>query len=302
MQVTTLSGHQNPIYAVKYHPTKNLFYTAGNDKGIVEWDSNSNTPQRIFNAIRATTYALELLNDIDILVAGCNNGDLLLIDLKEFKLIKKINLTSAIFSIKYVESKNEFIISTDSGVMYIISLNQQEIVHQFKASSQKIRSFAINSNLNNLTIVANDGLISFYNLDDYTFINQFKGNDMGVSALAYDTTNKFLITGGKDANLKVWNLENLEIDKEFAAHLFTIYNIINHPFLPYFATASRDKSIKIWRSSDYSLFKNLSIDKGYEGHRLSVNDITWSNDGKQLVSVSDDKMVKVWDFEGESKL
>jgi WD40 repeat protein len=297
LQVTTLSGHQNPVYAVKYHPTKPYFYTAGNDKGIVEWDVNTNTHQRIFNAIKATTYALEIIEEQDVLVAGCNNGDLLLIDLKEFKLIESIKLGSAIFKIKFLKFKNELLISTDKGIMYVLSLNQNEIVHQFTASNQKIRSFEVNTALNNLTIVSNDGMMSFYHLDDYTFINQFKGHDMGTSALAYDSSNKFLITGGKDANLKVWDLENMICTKEFAAHLFTIYKIIFHPNLPYFATASRDKSIKIWRSDDFTLFKNLSKEKGYDGHRLSVNDMSWSSDGKKLISVGDDQMVKVWDFD-----
>jgi centriolar protein POC1 len=297
IQVSTLSGHQNPIYAVKSHPSKPVFYSGGNDKGIVEWELNSNVHTRVFSQVKATVYALEVIDAKNLLLAGCNNGDLLFIDLENFTLLKSIKLSSAIFNIKYIEAKDEILISTDKGIIYIVALNQYEIVHQFAASEQKIRSFAVNAALNTLTIVANDEMISFYSLDDYAFINQIKGHDMGTSALAYDPENKYLITGGRDANLKIWDLENLSCIKEFPAHLFAIYRIIYHPYLPYFATASRDKSIKIWRGTDFSLFKNLSKDKGYEGHRLSVNDICWSGDGKKLLSVSDDKMVKVWDLD-----
>jgi WD40 repeat protein len=33
----TLSGHKNPVYAISDGLDNHTFYTAGNDKGVVEW-------------------------------------------------------------------------------------------------------------------------------------------------------------------------------------------------------------------------------------------------------------------------
>ena len=297
MKATTLQGHNNPIYAVIAHPIEDLCYTAGNDKGIVEWNLGTKTHQRVFNQIKQTVYSLEIITELDLLVAGCNDGNLCFFDLKTTKFLVTINLSSAIFHLKYVESKKELIASTDKGFIFIINPNEKTIIHQFQSGSQKVRSFANNLENKLLATVSNDEFIRIYNLDDYSLNHQFKGHDLGIGTIAFSPDRKYLLTGGRDAHLKVWNTTNWTCEHSFAAHLFAIYQITYHPSLPYFATASRDKSIKIWRSKDFSLFKNLSIEKAKEGHRLSVNDVCWSNDGKQLLSVSDDKMLKIWDFE-----
>lgn len=298
MKANTLEGHNNPIYAVIAHPIENLGYSAGNDKGIVEWNLDTKTHQRVFNQIKETVYSLEIITELNLLIAGCNDGNLCFFDLSTTKLLANLNLGSAIFDLAYIESKKELIASTDKGFIYIINPDEKIIIHQFQSGNQKVRSFAFHQQQNLLATVSNDENIRIYNFEDYSLIYQLKGHDLGVGSVAFSPDGKHLLTGGRDAHLKVWNTTNWNCEQSFAAHLFAIYQIIFHPNLPYFATSSRDKSIKIWRSEDFSLSKNLSIEKSREGHRLSVNDICWSNNGKQLLSVSDDKMLKIWDFEG----
>ncbi len=295
MKATTLPGHSNPIYAVIAHPNKNLFYTAGNDKGIVEWDSHTQKHNRVFNQIKSTVYALAIADELNLLIAGCNDGNILFLDLATTQLLATIAVKGAVFDLNFVAHKNEIVASTDSGQIVVINPIEKKIIHQFQSGNVKIRSIAYHKNLNFMATVSNDELIRIYALDDYTFVTQFKGHENGVGSVAFSNDGKYLITGGRDAHLKVWNTQNWQCENDFAAHLFAIYRIIIHPNQPFFATASRDKSIKIWRLEDFSLYKKLSIDKAQEGHLLSVNDICWSADGKELFSVGDDKMVKIWE-------
>lgn len=297
MKATTLQGHNNPIYSVIAHPNKNLFYTAGNDKGIVEWDLKTQKHHKIFNRVKNTVYALAIIDNLNLLVAGCNDGNILLFDIVTTQLLETIVVKGAVFDLKFISHKNEILASTDSGQIVIINPREKKIIHQFQSGNDKIRSFTYHKNLNFMVTVSNDEYIRIYALDDYTFITQLKGHENGVGSVAFSNDGKLLITGGRDAHLKVWNTQNWECEHDFAAHLFAIYQIIIHPNLPFFATASRDKSIKIWRLEDFSLYKKLSIDKAKEGHLLSVNDICWSADGKELLSVGDDKMVKIWEFD-----
>lgn len=297
MRAVTLSGHSNPIYTVIAHPNEVLLYTAGNDKGIVEWDISKGAPNRIFKQIKNTVYSLEIITESNLLIAGCNDGNICFFDLNTTQLIGTLSVGSAIFQLKYLAHKKELIASTDQGLIFIINPFEQKLIHQFPSGTQKVRSFAIHQNLNLLATVSNDEMVRIYNLEDYIFSTEFKGHDLGIGSVAFSTDGKHLITGGRDAHLKVWEVNQWTNKADFAAHLFAIYKITYHPNKPYFATASRDKSIKIWRAEDFSLFKNLSIDKAKEGHRLSVNDICWSANGEHLLSVSDDKFLKIWDFE-----
>ncbi len=297
MKATTLPGHNNPIYTVIAHPDEELFYTAGNDKGVVEWNLETQVHQRIFNQLNHTVYALEIIPDLKLLVAGCNDGSICFFDSTNTSLLKTLKISSAVFHLKYIPAKSELLASTDKGDMLVIDPENYEKVHQFRSGNEKTRSFAHHQHLNLLATVSNDEMIRIYALDDYTLIHEFRGHDQGVGSVAFSPEGVHLLTGGRDAHLKVWNTSDWTCHKSFAAHLFAVYQIIFHPTLPYFATASRDKSIKIWRSEDFSLFRNLSIGKAREGHLLSVNDICWSADGNHLISVSDDKMVKIWDFD-----
>jgi WD40 repeat protein len=297
MKATTLLGHNNPIYSVIAHPNLRLFYTAGNDKGIIEWDLNTHQHRRIFNQIKSTVYTLFIIDELSLLIAGCNDGNILFFDLETTQLLETIFVRGAVFDLKFISYKNEILASTDSGQILIINPEERKIIHQFQSGNDKIRSIAYHKNLNFVATVSNDEFIRIYALDDYTFIIKLKGHENGVGSVAFSPDGKFMITGGRDAHLKVWNTQNWECEHNFAAHLFAIYQITIHPKLPFFATASRDKSIKIWRLEDFSLYKKLSIDKVKEGHLLSVNDICWSNDGKELLSVGDDKMVKIWEFD-----
>jgi WD40 repeat protein len=300
MKASTLAGHSNPIYAVIAHPFEPLLYTAGNDKGIVEWNSETKIHQRIFNQIQHTVYCLEIIPENNLLIAGCNDGNICFFDLSSTQLLGKLNAGSAVFHLKYIAHKIELIASTDRGTILVINPTDQKIIHQFQSGIQKVRSFTVHQQKNLLVSVSNDEMIRIYHLDDYSYINEFHGHEVGIGSVTFSNNGKYLLSGGRDAHLKVWDVNSWECKQDFAAHLFAIYKIVYHPTQPYFATASRDKSIKIWRADDWSLFKNLSIDKAKEGHRLSVNDICWSANGAHLFSVSDDKMLKIWDFEDVS--
>lgn len=296
MKATTLSGHSNPVYAVISHPTEALFYTAGNDKGIVEWDLETKSHKRVFKNIQRTVYALEIVPELNILYAGCNDGNLLIFDLETTALKTTLSLGSAIFSLKYIPHKEELICTTEKGLVFILSTTENKLVHQFQSGNAKVRSAAIHEKMNLLATVSNDEQVRIYNLDDFTLIQEFQAHANGVGSVSFSPDGTKLITGGRDAHLNSYNVFDCSLIQKFPAHLFAIYQIIFHPTEPFFATSSRDKSIKIWRAEDSSLFRILSIEKAREGHILSVNDIAWSNDGKYLLSVGDDKFVKIWEF------
>lgn len=296
MQAIDLVGHQNPIYTVIAHPQKRLAYTAGNDKGIVEWNLEKASFSRLLNQVKHTVYSLEIITDLNLLVAGCNNGDICFFDLESTLLVFSINTSSSVFCLKYIAEKQEILASTDDGKILIIHLPQKKIVHQFQSGLQKIRNFDVSLKHQLLVTASNDCQVRMYSLDDYTFIQQFEAHSMGVSSIKFSPDNQTILTGSRDAHIKVWNISNLYL-KQWAAHLFAVYQISFHPNLPYFASCSRDKSIKIWRTTDNSLFKNLSWEKNKTAHRLSVNQITWSYDGKILLSVGDDKLLKLWKFD-----
>ncbi len=291
---STLPGHQNPIFCVEkgYHP--HTFFTAGNDKGVVEWDSENNAFKRILCAVSSSVYALRMIAGTPILAIALREGKLLFVHVEEQKLVASIQLSAkAIFSLVHMPWKNELLAAGEEGTLYVIDLETYKNIYEKRISPTTIRAIAIDEGLGRIALADKDGQVYLLDSADFHMITNSKLHSMPATSLAF-IDNK-LLSGGRDAQLVISDPNQLTSNFSFVPHLFTVYGIYPHPKAPIFTTVSRDKSLKFWSADDFALLKNMSREKMQDGHHLSVNAGVWSEDGKYFFSVSDDKLVKVWE-------
>lgn len=292
----TLSGHQNPIYALARSPQSEIFFSAGNDKGVVEWSMETMAFVKVKIPVQSSVYFLHY--DQDRLFIGERSGAFSVLDLNSGEIIARINAhLKPIFDIKTVKAKNELITTGEDGTVAVWSLNDFSEIYRFQAAYDTVRSIAISPDESEIAFGCKDHLIKIYNLADYSLKQNLDGHTLPVTSLAYHPENKYLISGSRDAQLKIWTLPHYELLQTIPAHMFTVYDIVFHPTLPYFATSSQDKSIKLWHAENFKLYKILSLEKAGIGHTHSINKIMWSNNGKFLISTGDDKKVMIWEME-----
>lgn len=297
--VQTFSGHQNPVYALSAAADGNIFYSAGNDKGIVEWSIEKMAFVKVKMPVQSSVYYLHYYNNK--LFIGERSGAFSVYDLKKEEIIVRINAhLKPIFDIKTVQSKNELITTGEDGTVAIWSLNDFKEIYRFQAAYDTVRTIAISPDETEIAFGCKDHLIRIYNLADYSLKQKLESHSLPVTSLAYHPQGKYLISGSRDAQLKIWSLPNYELKESIPAHMFTIYDIAFHPTLPYFATSSQDKSIKLWDAENFKLYKILSLEKTNIGHTHSINKIIWSNDGKYLISTGDDRKVMIWEINPQS--
>ena len=290
----TLSGHKNPIFTAENSQKSGILFTAGNDKGVVEWSLKTMSFIKVMFLVRTSVYSLHCPVDFPLLIAGERNGQ---VDVFNFKEQKVTNILQhhklPVFDIKTVRSKNELLLSSEDGTVSVWDLRNMQMLYDFKVSKDTVRVISISPDEKNVAFGCKDNIIRIYRLEDYSLISELKKHSLPITSLQFSPDGEYLLSGSRDAQLKIWNTSDFTLYNNVAAHLYSIYSIAFHPELPYFATASRDKSIKIWDSENFALLKTLSIEKGYEMHRLSVNKIMWDTENR-LISVGDDKLVKVW--------
>lgn len=287
----TLAGHQNPIFAVERGMDANSIFTAGNDKGVVEWDLSEGKFKRILCSVPASVYTLHLLEDRGILVLGMRNGEVWCVDIAKQELIKKWKVESgAVFAIKSLSAKNELIAIGEEGYAYVWSLDSFDLLYRFKVSNTTVRTIEPHEETNQIAFGDKDGYIHLFDLEEFKEITKRQVHTMPVTSLM--ATETYLYSGGRDAQLYKLEHKDLANVQTLTPHMFTVYAIVAHPTLPVIATVSRDKSIKLWHKEDLRLLQNISIERGYEGHRLSINAAVWAGD--QLITAGDDKLVKVW--------
>lgn len=292
----TLSGHQNPVYALANSDEDEVFFSAGNDKGVVEWSLETMAFVKIKMPVQSSVYALHYHNNQ--LFVGERSGAFSVYDFIAQKVIIRINAhTKPIFNIQTVISKNELLTTGEDGSVAVWSLNDFAEIYRFQAAYDTVRAIAISPDETDVAFGCKDHLIRIYNLSDYSLKQTLESHSLPVTSLAYHPSKKYLISGSRDAQLKIWNLPLYELRDTIPAHMFTIYNIVFHPTLPYFATSSQDKSIKLWNAENFKLYKILSLEKSGIGHTHSINKVMWSNDGKYLISTGDDRQIMVWGME-----
>ena len=292
----TLTGHQNPVYALEKSDKEGIFFTAGNDKGVVEWSLNKMAFVMVKLPVQSSVYDLHNYNN-QLFIAE-RSGAFSVFDFIKQEVVARVNAhTKPIFGIKTLANKRELLTSSEDGTVAVWSLDGFEERFRLPISYTTVRCIAISPDENEIAFGCKDNTIHIYNAADYTVKHVLTDHSQAVTSLAYHPTGKYLISGSRDAQLKVWELPTYALQQSVPAHMFGIYGIAFHPTLPYFATCSQDKSIKLWDAENFKLYKILSIEKMGVGHSHSVNKICWSHDGSKLISTGDDRQVMVWEME-----
>lgn len=291
----TFSGHQNPVYALVNSDQPELFLSAGNDKGVVEWSLTNMAFVKVKVPVQSSVYCLHRYHHQ--LFIGERSGAFSVFDLNTSKIVARVNAhTKPIFDIQTIKGKNELLTTGEDGTVAVWSLVDFKEIYRFQVAYDTVRCIAVSPDETEIAFGCKDHLIRIYNLTDYSLKQALEGHSLPVTSLSYHPTNNYLISGSRDAQLKIWDLPNYALLQTIPAHMFTIYNIAFHPNLPYFATSSQDKSIKLWDAENFKLYKILSIEKAGVGHTHSINKIIWSADGKYLISTGDDRKVMIWEF------
>ncbi len=287
----TLTGHQNPIFAVSQTSNANVLYTAGNDKGVVIWDLEKMSFQKLLCKVGSSVYVLKAIPNSDLLAIGMRSGQLLVVDTVKQTLVANLKTEQgAIFAIDFIKAKQEMIAIGEEGFAYVWDLNNFDLLYRFKIADTTVRSIATSKDQQTLAFGDKKGKIYLFEASDYQKRLEKQIHSMPVTSLLF--INNHLVSGGRDAQLYKLKTSDLELVQQVTPHMFTVYGIDQGSDAETFATVSRDKTLKIWREKDISLIKNVSRDRGYDSHHLSINGMLWNQD--RIFTVSDDKTVKVW--------
>ena len=287
----TLIGHQNPIYTLAVDEQNGLLYSAGNDKGIVEWDLNTLKFKRVLCTVPSSVYNLCYIAEKDLLVATLRTGGILVIRKSEPELVVKLAIEKgAAFVVKAILSKNELLAIDEIGKAYVWNLENFELIYSFQITNTTVRSLEIDEDKHLMAVGDKNGYVHLLDTRDYHKVNSVQIHTQSVTSLAF--VDGHLISGGRDAKMFKISISDLSKVAEITPHMFTVYGIVSLENST-FATVSRDKTLKVW-DTDFKLLKNLSRDKGIDSHHLSINSIVYSKKYQLICTAGDDKMVKVW--------
>jgi WD40 repeat protein len=289
----TFTGHKDCVYALSIGP-KNSFFSSGADGLVVQWDLDNPNQGELVVKVENSVYALDYVNDLDLLLVGHNFTGVHLIDLKSRKEILSTAITnSQIFDLK--RSDDQVFVATGDGELIVLSFPDLKTIGKFRYSEKSSRCIAVNQSIGEIAIGYSDHMIRILDLKTFAVKYTLSGHSNSVFTLQYSDDNKFLLSAGRDAKIIRWDVQNeYKQNHSVVAHMYAINHIALRQDGKYFATCSMDKSVKIWDMSELKLLK--VIDKArYAGHGTSVNKLFWSADN-QVISGSDDRTISIWNI------
>lgn len=296
-----LSGHQNPIYTVENGPQSNEIFTGGNDKGVVLWNLDRMTFDRILMPVESSVYALHYIEHINCIAIGERSGKITIFSFDKNEILSTLDShTKPVFDLKSLKGKDELLAASEDGNVSIWCLKTFKKLHHLEISSQTVRTIAINPDETLISFGTKDAKVYIFNASDFSFNCLLKEHSMPVTSMCFSPDGKHFLSGGRDAKLNIYETSAFALVEQITAHMYSIYSIAFHPTLSVFATASRDKSIKLWDAKTFELIKTISFEKGYDAHKLSINKMIWNKNSDQLISVGDEKLAFIWNVKSQS--
>ncbi len=289
-----MTGHKDCVYTLAASPDSTRFFSGGGDGLVVHWDLHDPERGQLIARVPNSIYALEYLENPDLLVVGHNYEGIHLIDWRNRKEVASLKCTKgAIFDMKSVG--NRLYIGDSSGTLTVVDVGNWRILAQKEFSDKSLRCLAVHERRGELAMGFSDHTIRIAGLEDLEVRTELDNHSNSIFTITYHPERDFLYSAGRDAHLVIWDsLNNYKVKDDIIAHMYAINHISFSPDGKHFVTCSMDKSIKVWDADTFRLLK--VIDKArHAGHGTSVNKTLWLKEA--LISASDDRTISAWDLE-----
>src|SRR5690606_21345396 len=131
-----LPGHRNPVFTIESGLEPPVFFTAGNDPGIVKWDLRQMKHEKVLVKVNSSVYALHRPHSHPLLIAGERSGQVSVIDLPEERPVKVLSLHRApVFDIKTSARNRLIYVASEDGHVSVWSLDDFHHVYTFRVSN-----------------------------------------------------------------------------------------------------------------------------------------------------------------------
>ncbi len=292
----TLTGHRDSIYALAPAGLPGLFFSAGADSLVVQWDVNHPEEGLVLAKLSNPIYALHYDKKYNLLIAGHNFEGIHLLDWQNKCETGSLKFTqAAVFALQTFD--DTLFAGTGDGTLTAIDLPSLRVKKQVKASDKNLRCLSINPLTREIAAGYSDWQIRIFDLDTLELKFELPGHGNSVFTVRYTPSRSYLLSAGRDARLKAWDVQqNYAYIGEVVAHMYAINYIEFSPDNKHFVTCSLDKSIKVWELPTLTLLKVIDRAR-HAGHGTSVNRLLWLKEPNRLISASDDRTLSVWQIE-----
>lgn len=198
--------------------------------------------------------------------------------------------SDSIYSICYLEDKNELLIGQAKGEIHIIDLSNNQEKKLLKVNEKGIFSIVENKSKSKVYILGGDGVLSVLSTVEYSLIFKQKISSMKLRSIFFDEELNKTFVGCGEGMFYVFDDDTMEAtySNQLSKQGFSI-NVITNYTDEVILCGGRDAHLRWIHKKDYTVVNAIPA------HNYAIYKISFSPDKKMFATASRDKTLKIWD-------
>ena len=293
--IMLLTGHDAPIYAMKFSPCGRYVASGSHDKKICEYRSLAvadarqpavcahDLPLSITALTPFITTTLPVLWDV---YGECNNLNVL------------DGHKNVVLDLHWNSAGTRIVTASADKTVGVYDVSRGIRTKKYGGHSAVVNSCHISRLGEPLAVSGgDDNWAMVWDMRARRRAQQFL-SAFSVLAVSFSAENDIVFTSGVDNVVRAWDRRREEIVYSLEGHTDTVTGMSLSPDGAFLLTNSMDKSLICWDVRNFVTGSRLS--KQFRGHQHNLEKAllkcSWSSDGEMISCGSSDHVVHLWDF------
>jgi WD40 repeat protein len=242
----------NSVYAIHYLEKNDLIVAGHNYEGVhlLDWRSK----KEIASLKIATGAIFDIQSHENNLFVSSAEGLVSVIDISQWSIKRKlVTSDKSARCIAINIAVGEFAVGYSDRMIRIFSLNDFQLIRQFKAHDNSVFTLRYSLDSNFLISGSRDARLKIWDVRaDYKQVEEIVAHLFAINHISFSPSGSYFITGSMDKSIKLWDTHALKllkvIDKtRHAGHGTSVNKLLWTSFNDEIVSASDDRTLSVWK-------------------------------------------------------
>ncbi len=284
--IMTLRGHSDKVRSVAFSPDGRRIVSAGRDKTIKLWDTESGTELMTLAGHNGGVRAV-LSPDGKRIASGSTDQTIRIWDVATGDVLTRLQDEAMVISVAFSPDGKHLVSGNWANIVKLWDVATGTKVTTFHGHDKPISSVSFSLDGTRIISSSYDKTIRVWDISTGSQLMVLKGHEGAVGGISISPDGKRIVSGSEDKTAKIWNLATGAELMTLRGHDKGVLSVAFSPDGAHIVTGGQ--VIKAWDAAGTELTT-------LHGHRDMVSSVAFSPDGKRIVSGSYDGEIKVWEL------